>query len=214
MNPQRVTPCYKNSLKKMASLLDIFEQLSDCSLWAMDETARRLESDNFYSWGPKGKYRHIERNGVKKGLNIIGATEIKDKYHYLYDTYEKGTENAQNITSCEVIKFIEQILHYDQDRGIKKTFIILDNAGFHRSQEVRSFAKEHKDSLYLIFQPKYSPQLNPQENMWKWLKNYLASNRAYGTITELKEHVEKFASYVNNNLALVEQRVGARHYYK
>ncbi|MTI53748.1 transposase [Geosporobacter ferrireducens] len=80
--------------------------------------------------------------------------------------------------------------------------------------EVRSFTKQYKESLYLIFQPKYSPQLNPQENMWKWLKSYLARMQAYGTISELKEHAGKFATFANNNLALLEQRVGARHYFK
>lgn len=198
----------------MSTFLDIFEKLPDASLWALDESAKRLESDNFYSWGPKGQYRHIERNGVKKGVNIIGATEIMNEYRFLYDTYEKGTEDSQNITSKEVIDFLKKLLQFDKARGIQKTFIILDNAGFHRSQEVRGFAKENRDSLFLILQPKYSPQLNPQENMWKWMKSYLAQIQAYGSILEIKEHIDKFAVYANANPELIEQRVGARHYYK
>lgn len=194
--------------------LDIIEKLPDCSLWAFDETGKRLESNNYYSWGLKGQYKHIERNGVKKGLNIIGATEILRHNQSIYDSYEKGTENNTNISSVEVIRFLRKLLEYDQKRGITKTFVILDNARFHRSKDVREFAKQHRTQLYLIFQPKYSPQLNPQENMWKWLKSYLAIEKAFGTVTELSDGISEFYHYANSHPELIEKRTGARHYYK
>lgn len=195
-------------------LLDITEKISDISLWALDETGKRLESDNYYSWGPKGQPKQIERNGVKQGLNIIGATEILHHFQFLYDEYEKGTEDNTNITSKEVIHFLKRLLVYDADRGVRKTLIILDNALFHRSKEVRQFAKENKDKIVLIFQPKYSPQLNPQENMWNWLKKYLSSVIAFKSIPELSDKIKEFDLYIRGNLDLVKQRVWARNYYK
>ena len=198
----------------MSIFLDIISNMSDVSLWALDETGKRLESNNFYSWGPKGKPKQIERNGVKQGLNIIGTTEILNHFQFLYISYEKGTETNTNIASEQVISFLQKILEYDFTRGIEKTFIILDNAGFHRSKAVRKFAKAHKERLYLIFQPKYSPNLNPQENMWNWLKKYLSSTNAFKSIQELSSKVTEFEKYINNNVHLIQQRVWARNYYK
>lgn len=46
--------------------------------------------------------------------------------------------------------------------------IVLDNAAFHRKTRLFSIAKKY--SHRIIFLPPYSPELNPIENFWAWLK--------------------------------------------
>lgn len=199
----------------MSSILDIFEHLTDVSLWALDETGKHLESNNFYSWSPVGKPKILEHNGTHKGLNIIGATEIFKAYTFLYEAYEKGNkEDPHSMTHKEVISFLDKLIAYDKQRGIRQTFVILDNARFHKSSEIKAYAREHKGNLFLLFQPKYSPQLNPQENMWKWMKNFMATSLAYKTVDELSKKLEEFASLTANEVEQVKQRVWARNYYK
>jgi len=198
----------------MAIFLDIFEHISDTSLWALDETGKRLESNNYYSWSPIGKPTHIEQNGNRKGVNIIGATEIMNHFDFKYDIYPKGGKTNVNICSSHVIRFIEKILSYDAQRGIQTTFIILDNARIHRSEEIKQFVKKYKERLFLIFQPVYSPELNPQENMWNWMKSFLASTSAYSNIDELMDEVERFQSYVSKIPHDVKKRICARNFYK
>ena len=56
--------------------------------------------------------------------------------------------------------------------AIKKgTVIVMDNASFHRKKQFFCAAK--KAGCILIFLPPYSPQLNPIEKFWSWLKRYL-----------------------------------------
>ena len=51
------------------------------------------------------------------------------------------------------------------------TTVIMDNAAFHRKKQLLSIAEEH--GLRLIFLPPYSPELNPIEKFWSWLKRHL-----------------------------------------
>lgn len=53
----------------------------------------------------------------------------------------------------------------------KETVIVMDNAAFHRKKQLYSIAKEN--GYRLIFLPPYSPELNPIEKFWSWLKRYL-----------------------------------------
>jgi len=54
--------------------------------------------------------------------------------------------------------------------GYEKT-IVLDNARFHRKTQLTELAAKYKCSV--IFLPPYSPDLNPIENKWAWLKRKL-----------------------------------------
>ena len=53
----------------------------------------------------------------------------------------------------------------------KETVIVMDNASFHRKEQLYSLAQ--KSGCYLIFLPPYSPELNPIEHFWAWLKRTL-----------------------------------------
>ncbi len=59
-----------------------------------------------------------------------------------------------------------------------ETVIVMDNASFHRKAQLISVAQKH--GVRLIFLPPYSPDLNPIENFWAWLKRFLQSSLASG----------------------------------
>jgi hypothetical protein len=195
----------------MSELLDIIEPVEDISLWALDETGKRLESNNQYFWGPKGKSTFVERNGSHKGINIVGATEIKDHFNFVYNAYSK---DAGALKASHIIQFMDHLLDYDRKRGISKTMIILDNAKPHIATEVKEFALLHENDLVLIHQPPYSPELNPQENMWNWLKSSVSEASAAKNVPELLERVQNFRAYITSVPDKVKKWLHARNFFK
>jgi transposase len=51
--------------------------------------------------------------------------------------------------------------------------IVLDNATFHRKRTLRAIAARYDCDV--LFLPPYSPDLNPIEKKWAWLKQTLRS---------------------------------------
>lgn len=53
----------------------------------------------------------------------------------------------------------------------EQSFIVMDNAAFHRKSRLYSLVQNTGHTL--VFLPPYSPELNPIEHFWSWLKRQL-----------------------------------------
>ena len=53
----------------------------------------------------------------------------------------------------------------------KGTVVVMDNASFHSQR--RLFSAAQNAGCKLLFLPPYSPELNPIEKFWAWLKRFL-----------------------------------------
>ena len=59
-----------------------------------------------------------------------------------------------------------------------------------RSGAVRKMAKQL--SIKLLYLPPYSPNLNPIERLWKFMKKKIMANEHYETITDFKNALSQF----------------------
>ncbi|MDR1067086.1 MAG: transposase [Clostridiales bacterium] len=55
--------------------------------------------------------------------------------------------------------------------------IVMDNAAFHRKKRLISLAESSKHKI--VFLPPYSPEYNPIEKFWAWLKRKLRKELSY-----------------------------------
>jgi transposase len=60
--------------------------------------------------------------------------------------------------------------------------LVLDQAGWHVSGTL-----EVPTNITLLFLPPYSPELNPVERLWLWMKEHLLSNRVYADVPALMD---------------------------
>jgi|TARA_B100000497_G_C7353016_1_gene230070 transposase len=51
---------------------------------------------------------------------------------------------------------------------IKKTLIVMDGAGWHKSDKLK-----YPKNIRIIIQPAYSPELNPIEKLWQYIKDHI-----------------------------------------
>jgi len=194
-------------LKKIRKILSIVEGSSNKLLYVADETAIKIESNNRRTWSPIGQPPLIEKNGLKDGLKLIGATEISKQYDSITDVYPYSA----SITSDEFIVFLQRLLDINSD---KKVYLILDNAKIHKSSTVKAFQEGNKKRLTLIYLPPYSPELNPQENIWNIYKACIYTPNSKGNKEVLYDQTCYFYENLNQNIELVKGIVNPLEYYK
>ena len=70
---------------------------------------------------------------------------------------------------CELFEYwMKNMLLKNVETG---SVIVMDNAAFHREKQLEMLEKQ--SSCKILFLPPYSPDLNPIEQFWSWLKRKL-----------------------------------------
>ena len=70
----------------------------------------------------------------------------------------------------------------------RKIIVYVDNVRFHHAKLLREFLKRHT-RLEICYLPAYSPDLNPVERVWWYMRKSITHNRY---IASLKERIAKF----------------------
>ena len=70
-------------------------------------------------------------------------------------------------------------LHHKYD----KIIVLLDNAGYHKAQDVKKFVESYGGRIILVYLPPYTPELNPAEGQWRLLRKATANVLYEGTKT-------------------------------
>lgn len=99
--------------------------------------------------------------------------------------------------SGEFIKFLHQ-LHKSCKQ--KKIVLILDNGSIHKSNKVKKFVAKN-DWVELFFLPPYSPEYNPIERFWHWLKQKVYGSKSFNSMPSLINQIRKLVwHYHEGNL--------------
>jgi len=86
--------------------------------------------------------------------------------------------------------------------------LILDNASIHHAKTIREFTEHYAGVKFFHLTP-YSPEYNPIEQVWRWLKPLVhAAKTINGGISELLSRVRKVMSAKINGRLATPLRVG------
>jgi transposase len=83
-------------------------------------------------------------------------------------------------------KHLKKLLHVYKDKT--KIIIYVDNVRFHHAKLLREFLKAHPP-LEIRYLPAYSPDLNPVERVWWYMRKSITHNRY---LSSLRERIAKF----------------------
>jgi len=131
-------------------------------------------------WIKKGTEFAVKTNSGKQRININGAIEIGS-----LDVIARCCDTVDRTSICELLRAI-RAKNPDED----KIYLVLDNAAYNRAKVVRSLAK--KLGIRLIYLPPYSPNLNPIERLWKFMKKKIMANTHYKDKIEFQHAITKF----------------------
>ena len=71
------------------------------------------------------------------------------------------------------IDFLKRLL-FKQDKPV---FLVVDGHPVHKSKRVKEFVESTKGKLQLFFLPEYSPELNPDETVWSYVKHHVVGKK-------------------------------------
>lgn len=98
---------------------------------------------------------------------------------------------------------LKEFLHQLRAHAGEKTLaLVLDNASIHKAKTINEFAQRHAN-VKLFHLATYSPEYNPTEQVWKWLKPLVhAAKTINGGIRELLSRIRKIMhARINGRLA-------------
>ena len=77
----------------------------------------------------------------------------------------------------------------------QKMVIIMDGAGWHKSKGLKV-----PKNIVIFYFPPYSPELNPVERLWLYVKNNILSNRVYEKLEDLEIKLCEFMNQLQNEV--------------
>ena len=142
-----------------------------------DEAGVRSDYHSGTTWGAKGRTPVVLSTGQRNSVNMISAVSARGHLRFMLT---KGRVNGTVF-----VEFLKRLMHNAQ----RPIFLILDGGSFHHSRPVRDYVDSLEGKLHLFFLPPYSPELNPDEQVWNYVKHHGVAKAALQGRDELKKFV-------------------------
>jgi transposase len=155
-------------------------------LLAEDEAALMSVPSIIRTWGKKGIQPVIPTSNKKRfRATMFGAVNL-----YTGDICSAIAETGNTET---FLSFVRKVL---KKYPRKEIFFVLDNVRFHHAKKVTEIFLKRVKRLHFIYLPSYSPDLNPQEWVWKQLRRETTHNTYYeifdDEIKAAKEFLQRY----------------------
>lgn len=139
-----------------------------------------------FGWIRTGIRKEISTNTGRKRINLSGMIDV---IQHNIIIQEDMTLNAE-----ATIQFIQKIEEAYPTK--KQIHIFCDNAPYYRNKAVKSYLETSRVKLHFL--PPYSPNLNPIERLWKWMKERVIYNTYYEYFEEFREAVLGFFALLSS----------------
>ena len=154
-------------------------------------------------WIRKGKEFDIKTNSGRQRVNINGAIEINT-----LSVVSRSCKRVNGSSMCDLLRAIR--LKHPKE---KKIHLILDNAPYNKSIQVKDLAVELR--IKIMYLPAYSPNLNPIERLWKFMKKQVMANTYFPDVETfqrelmmflrgIRKHKQELSTLITDNFHIVK----------
>ena len=136
-----------------------------------------------------GQQGMLSRVWARKGTRPRIPRDRRFGYCYLFSAACPARELAvghisERANTTEMNRHLEDI--GEQVAPGSHAVVVLDGAGWHKSKELAI-----PNNISLLFLPPYSPELNPMENVFEFLKSSQLANRVFQTVEDVRIAVRR-----------------------
>lgn len=163
-------------------------------VWAEDEARLGLKPITRRMWWTKGVRPVVRQHRRYQWLHAYCFVHPMDgDTHWLL---------APTVNTAAMNIALRQFAEYANPRGDKVIVLLLDRAGWHRTQELVI-----PEGIRVFPLPAYTPELQPSECVWPLLRESVA-NRPIHTLGRLERLLINRCRYLMANQEVVQQRAG------
>jgi hypothetical protein len=126
----------------------------------------------------------LRRVWARRGTRPRAVVHPRYEWEYVYGFVqpETGATHWLLLPTVSIAAFTAALAHFAALVGAgptKRILLVVDQAGWHISPQV-----ELPEGIQLVFQPPYSPEVQPAERLWP-LTNEALANRTFRSLDEL-----------------------------
>ena len=131
---------------------------------------------------------HIGKCLTAKGIKPIVKYQHAFKNTYLYGSFSPidGDYFVYEIEGTTSEIFYSYLLEFSHHRPKELKIVIIDNAGFHSLKNYNI-----PENIKLIRIPPYTPELNPSEKIWAYIKQFY-KNKVFENLENTKMWLHEF----------------------
>lgn len=144
------------------------------TVYFADEAGIRSDYHSGTTWAPVGRTPVVPNTGARFSVNMLSAVSAQGALRFMV---HEGTVNAGVF-----IDFCKRLLR-DTDGPV---YLVVDGHPAHRAKATTEFVAATDGRLTLFFLPGYSPELNPDEWVWKNVKHDRIGKTGVTSKTDLK----------------------------
>lgn len=153
------------------------------------KTAHMFDKINLYFQDESrfGLMTHTGSCIAAKGVHPIVNYQHKFSTTYLWGSYSPldGDSFVWEINGVNTQIFEAYLNALSKHRAEELKILVIDNAGFHSTKNIKI-----PENIRLINIPPYSPELNPCEQIWKYIKQRY-KNQTFKDMMQLKDWLHK-----------------------
>ncbi len=129
-----------------------------------------------------GLMTHVRKCLTASGIKPVIPYQHKFSTTYLYGSYSpiNGDSFVWEVNGVSCTVFEQYLKEFSLHKPEEYKIVVIDNAGFHSTKHIQI-----PDNIYLLRIPPYSPELNPCEQIWQYIKNRY-KNQLFKTMDSLK----------------------------
>ena len=118
-----------------------------------------------------------------RGSRPTAVKQTEYDWIYLFGAVNPQTGDSVALLAPTVNTYLmnTHLRMISQEVGPRvQVVLVLDQAGWHVAKDLQV-----PDNITLLYLPAYSPELNPVERLWCWLKEHQLSNHIYRDYQDL-----------------------------
>lgn len=198
----------KANPKKRAEFVEQFQSLfeqvcqEEIRLIYIDEVHLHQDMDLGYRWSAVGEADWVSSYcpPLKNRLNWYGAYDFTNAQCLIW---QQGACNSEHT-----VAFLQRLAQW-KPQPHQQTVIIWDNAPWHSPAAIVRQEAERL-GFKLVCLPSYSPDLNPIEGLWKWMREELTQHHCYKYLYQLERACLEFIDRINLDPEAIISRLWPR----